>query len=185
MPQTSRTLSPHLQKMKLEMELRGLSPQTLRHYLSRLRLLEKYFNKPAFNVSPDELKQYLYYRIKSGISYSSRVAISNSRIKSFDGKSVSFSWKDYKDGNKSKVMTLGAEESSRRFLLHVLPTRFTKIRHYGILCSRNISSKLSKCMTLAGKSPFRLTAKKYTKTGRSCGSQNIIMFFPKHSCSDP
>jgi len=43
MPQTSRTLSPHLQKMKLEMELRGLSPQTLRHYLSRLRLLGKIF----------------------------------------------------------------------------------------------------------------------------------------------
>jgi hypothetical protein len=117
--------------------------------------------------------------------YTHRVAISNPRIKSFDGKSVSFSWKDYKDGNKSKVMTLEAKEFARRFLLHVLPTGFTKIRHYGIMCSRNIGTKLSRCMKLAGKSSFKFTVKKYTKTCRSCGSQNIIMFFPKLSCSGP
>ena len=56
--------------------------------------------------------------------YTHRVAISNSRMQSFDGESVSFTWRDYKDGNKSKVMTLDAAEFSRRFLLHVLPNRF-------------------------------------------------------------
>lgn len=117
--------------------------------------------------------------------YTHRVAIGNSRILAYDGESVSFSWKDYKDGNISKVMTLDAREFARRFLLHVLPTRFTKIRHYGIMCSRNIGTKLSKCMKLAGKSSFKLTAQKYTKTCCSCGSQNIIMFFPKHSRSSP
>lgn len=93
MPQTSRTLSPHLQKMKLEMELRGLSPQTLQHYLSHLRLLEKHFSKPAFEVSPDELKQYLYYRIKSGISYSS-INISCSAFKLFFNKVLNYNWSD-------------------------------------------------------------------------------------------
>ena len=74
--------------------------------------------------------------------YTHRVAISNSRIQEFDGQSVSFAWKDYKDDNKSKVMTLDAAEFSRRFLLYVLPDRFVKIRYYGLLCSRNIKSKL-------------------------------------------
>ena len=71
MPQNFQTLSSHLQKMKFEMELRGLSPQTQTHYLLQLRLLERHLNKPALEISPDELKLYLYYRIKSGISYSS------------------------------------------------------------------------------------------------------------------
>ena len=78
--------------------------------------------------------------------YTHRVAISNSRILAFDGQSVSFAWRDYRDDNKSKVMTLDASEFTRRFLMHVLPNRFVKIRHYGILCSRNIRSKLFKCI---------------------------------------
>jgi len=73
-----------------------------------------------------------------------------SRILSFDAQSVSFAWKDYKNGNKSKVMTLHAAEFSRRFLLHVLPNRFVKIRHYGMLCSRNIKLKLLKCCPFIG-----------------------------------
>jgi integrase/recombinase XerD len=93
MPQTSRTLSPHLKKMKLEIELRGLSPQTLQLYLSHLRLLEKYINKPAFDVSPDELKQYLYYRIKSGISYSN-INISCNAFKLFFNKVLNYNWSD-------------------------------------------------------------------------------------------
>ena len=69
------------------------------------------FSKKPFK-SPAHVVRYLG-------RYTHRVAISNSRILSFDGQSVSFSWKDYKDGNKSKVMTLDAAEFSRRFLLHV------------------------------------------------------------------
>src|SRR5665648_698005 len=91
--------------------------------------------------------------------YTHRVAISNSRILAFDGESVSFAWRDYKDDNKSKVMTLDASEFTRRFLMHVLPNRFVKIRHYGILCSRNIRSKLSKCMKLTGNKPMHLNIK--------------------------
>ncbi|KLU67846.1 tyrosine recombinase XerD [Desulfosporosinus acididurans] len=93
MPQTSRTLSPHFQKMQIEMELRGLSPQTLQQYFIPLRLLEKHFDKPAFEVSPDELKQYLYHRIKSGISNSS-LNISCSAFKLFFNKVLNYNWSD-------------------------------------------------------------------------------------------
>ncbi|MEL1136582.1 tyrosine-type recombinase/integrase [Desulfitobacterium sp. THU1] len=93
MPQNCQILSPHLQKMKIEMELRGLSSQTQRHYLSHLRMLEKHFNKLAPEVSPDELKLYLYYRIKSGISYSN-INISCNAFKLFFNKVLSLSWSD-------------------------------------------------------------------------------------------
>ena len=108
--------------------------------------------------------------------YTHRVAISNSRILAFDGQSVSFAWRDYKDGNKSKVMKLDATEFCRRFLLHVLPNRFVKIRHYGLLCSRNIKSKLSQCMKMTGTKPLSQTNKirKDDKVCRCCGSTDVI-----------
>lgn len=77
--------------------------------------------------------------------YTHRVAISNSRIQSLEGGKVTFKWKDYKDNNKNKLMTLDALEFIRRFLLHILPQRFIKIRYYGILSNRNRNLKLAKC----------------------------------------
>ena len=69
--------------------------------------------------------------------YTHKVAISNHRIKSVDDGQVTFSWKDYRHGDVQKEMTLHATEFLRRFCQHVLPFRFVKIRHYGILSSRN------------------------------------------------
>ena len=66
-----------------------------------------------------------------------------------DGQ-VSFHWKDYADGQRTKVMCLTAEEFLRRFLLHVLPPRFVRIRHYGILAGRNVYTKLARCRQLLG-----------------------------------
>ena len=66
-----------------------------------------------------------------------RVAISNSRIKNIDNGFITFEYKDYKDNGKIKLMTLTADEFIRRFLLHVLPSKFTKIKHYGLLANRN------------------------------------------------
>ena len=80
--------------------------------------------------------------------YTHRVAISNARIKNFDKDSVTFEYKDYKDKSQKKLMKLAGPEFIRRFLLHVLPSGFTKIRHYGILSSVNISTKLLRCMKL-------------------------------------
>ena len=93
MSQHSQTLSSHLQAMKFEMELRGYSPQTQSHYLCHLRQLEKYTNKPALQVSPDELKQFLHHRIKLGISYSN-INISCNAFKLFFNKVLSFNWSD-------------------------------------------------------------------------------------------
>lgn len=76
--------------------------------------------------------------------YSHRVAIDNRRIQSIDEGIVRFSWKDYKDKSSRKIMELSAEEFIRRFLLHVLPRGFCKIRYFGIFASRNRSSLLQK-----------------------------------------
>jgi hypothetical protein len=65
------------------------------------------------------------------------VAIGNSRLLAFDGNHVSFKWKDYRSNGvaRRKVMTLNADEFMRRFLLHVLPDGFHRIRHYGLFAN--------------------------------------------------
>ena len=83
--------------------------------------------------------------------YSHRVAISNSRLVSMDEDTVSFQWKDYAHGQQTKVMRLTTEEFLRRFLLHVLPKGFVRIRHYGLLASVNVSTKLERCRQLLGR----------------------------------
>ena len=77
-----------------------------------------------------------------------RVAISNQRIVGLDYDQVSFQWRDYKDDNRTKLMALEASEFIRRFLMHVLPSQFVKIRHYGILSNRNRNCKLRLCQKL-------------------------------------
>jgi hypothetical protein len=82
--------------------------------------------------------------------YTHRVAISNSRLVSLVDGRVSFQWKDYADAHRTKVMSLTTEEFIRRFLLHVLPPRFVRIRHYGLHAGRNVSTKLARCRELLG-----------------------------------
>lgn len=80
--------------------------------------------------------------------YTHRVAISDNRIIKVDKNNVSFKWRDYKDNNKQKVMTLKAKEFIRRFTMHILPDRFVKIRHYGILGNRNKQLKFKRCLEI-------------------------------------
>ena len=80
--------------------------------------------------------------------YTHRTAISNNRILDVKDGKVTFKWRDYKDGNRWKVMDLSAEEFLRRFLMHVLPPRFMKIRHYGLLASRDKTKRLALCKRL-------------------------------------
>jgi hypothetical protein len=80
--------------------------------------------------------------------YTHRVAISNKRIVSIEKDTVTFKWRDYKDGSKHKVMTLSADEFIRRFLIHILPNGFMKIRHYGLLGNRNKTTQLRICKQL-------------------------------------
>jgi len=80
--------------------------------------------------------------------YTHRVAISNARILSADDGKVTFKWRDYRDGSKQKTMVLDAVEFIRRFMLHILPTGFMKIRHYGILANRDRHARMDYCKRL-------------------------------------
>ncbi len=80
--------------------------------------------------------------------YTHRVAIANHRLVSFADGQVRFRWRDYAHGNKVKIMTLTGEEFIRRFLLHTLPHRFVRIRHYGLLGNRCRRAKLARCRAL-------------------------------------
>jgi len=81
-------------------------------------------------AGPDQVLSYL-------ARYTHRVAIANSRLVAFDGARVSFKWKDYRLNGiaRQKLMTLDAHEFIRRFLLHVLPDGFHRIRHYGLFAN--------------------------------------------------
>jgi hypothetical protein len=76
--------------------------------------------------------------------YTHRVAIANSRLLDCDNGRVRFRWKDYRARDKSKVMTLDAGEFIRRFLLHVLPDGFRRIRHFGFLANAHRTTKLAR-----------------------------------------
>lgn len=80
--------------------------------------------------------------------YTHRVAISNGRLIALEAGQVRFRYKDYADGSTWKIMQLSAEEFLRRFLLHVLPKRFVRIRHYGLLAGRNVPTRLARCREL-------------------------------------
>jgi len=82
--------------------------------------------------------------------YTHRVAISNGRLTEMSDGKVTFGYKDYSDASKWKAMTIEADEFIRRFLLHVLPKRFTRIRHYGIMAPCNVKTKLERCRELLG-----------------------------------
>lgn len=98
-------------------------------------------------TSPEAVVKYLG-------NYTHRIAISNKRILSVKDGMVSFSWKDYNDGNKNKIMTLKITEFIRRFFLHVVPKKFMRIRHYGILGNRCKGKLLELCRQLiTGKKP--------------------------------
>lgn len=77
--------------------------------------------------------------------YTHRVAISNSRLLKFEQGTVTFRYKDYAKSDRQKTMQLSADEFLRRFVQHVLPAGFVKIRHYGLLANRHRQEKLGTC----------------------------------------
>jgi hypothetical protein len=80
--------------------------------------------------------------------YTHKVALSNHRLLRLEDGKVSFRWNDYRHGNRNKVMTLEATEFLRRFLLHILPDGFVRIRHFGLLANRHRTDNLSLCRQL-------------------------------------
>ena len=85
-------------------------------------------------------------------NYTHRIAISNKRIISYKNGKVTFSWKDRADGNKSKLETLSSMEFMQRYIFHILPKRFVKIRYYGFLASAKRKENLKLCKELIDKS---------------------------------
>lgn len=114
--------------------------------------------------------------------YSFKVAISNERIKNIKDGLITFEYKDYKDNSKIKEMTITAEEFIRRFLLHVLPDNFTKIKHYGLLSNRNKKNNIRLCRLLISRiltNDFisTVTRKFYDFKCIKCGSTNFSYSF--------
>ena len=102
------------------------------------------YAKPPFG-GPEAMLAYLS-------QYTHRVAISNARLVRADAETVAFSWKDYriKIGDRQKIMCLSTGEFIRRFLIHVLPSGFHRIRHYGLLASARRKANIARVRTLLG-----------------------------------
>jgi hypothetical protein len=103
------------------------------------------YAKPAFG-GPTHVLRYL-------ARYTHRVAISNHRLLAFDGERVTFRWRDYAHGNKKRKMTLSATEFLRRFVQHVLPRGFVRVRQYGFLANRCRTANLALSRQLLATTP--------------------------------
>ena len=103
------------------------------------------YSKPPF-AGPRQVLEYLS-------RYTHRVAISNERLLGLERGIVRFRWKDRAHGNRPKIMDLEADEFIRRFLLHVVPAGFVRIRHAGLLANRTRKTKLERCRSLLGQPP--------------------------------
>jgi hypothetical protein len=111
------------------------------------------FSKKPF-AGPQEVLEYIG-------RYTHRVAISNNRIVNVQDGKVTFTYRDRKNNDTLKLKTLDAGEFIKRFLLHVLPEGFMKIRHFGFLSNRHKKEKVQLCRELIGdKSPFPERTKK-------------------------
>ena len=129
-------------RLRFHGELQRLSsPHAFTQYLAPLRDSEwvVYAKKPF--GGPDRVLDYLG-------RYTHRVAISNNRLEELKDGQVRFTYKDYKHEQRRKVMTISADEFLRRFLLHILPDSFQRIRHYGLLGNRRRAENLARCREL-------------------------------------
>jgi hypothetical protein len=117
--------------------------RTFRRFLTSTRKSEwVVYAKPPF-AGAEQVLEYVG-------RYTHRVAISNDRLLGMEEGRVRFRWKDYRHHNKQKTMTLTADEFIRRFLLHLLPSGFQRIRYFGLLGNRYRAAKLAKCRQLLG-----------------------------------
>lgn len=122
-------------------------------HLNELQQLEKLLNRTVRDDwvvyckrpfgGPQQVLKYL-------ARYTHRVAIANSRLVSYQNGFVRFRWKDYRSGSETRVMKLKDVDFIRRFLQHVLPTGFVRIRHHGFLANRNRRDNLKRCRDLLG-----------------------------------
>jgi Putative transposase/Transposase zinc-binding domain len=156
-----RVLSRYFRRRFLELFLQAFEEGALKFFgiLEPLRERQKFL---AY-VEPVQRKEWVVYakapfagpeQVLDYVGrYTHRVAISNNRLLSLKDSQVTFKWKDYRDGDAQKTMTLSAEEFIRRFLLHVLPCGFHRIRYYGFMGNRCRQASLETCRRLLDMSP--------------------------------
>ena len=143
-------------------------------------ILKKYKNISVFNhfKNAQYQKDWVVYTkepfdtaekvVKYLGKYTHRIAISNQRIISLKDGKVSFWWKDYKDNNRQKIMKLDIVEFIRRFLLHIFPHKYVRIRYFGILSNSNKTEKLTTC--------FRLLGERWEKQSVPLGVAACLLF---------
>jgi hypothetical protein len=162
-----RVLSRLFRRLFLELFMKAFNQDQLKFYgktghLSNpelfSKLIEKCFKtewvvyaKPPFG-GPEKVLDYLG-------RYTHRIAISNNRLLRLEDGKVTFTWRNYQHGNKLQTMTLQAEEFIRRFMLHVLPSGFMRIRYFGFLSNRHRTRKLSHCRDLLHQKAAKSTLK--------------------------
>jgi Putative transposase/Transposase zinc-binding domain len=112
---------------------------TFLRYIAPIKDWVVYAKRPF--AGPEEVLKYV-------ARYTHRIAITNNRLLDINDGKVQFRWKDYRDGNHHKTMTLDADEFIRRFLLHILPDGFQRIRYFGFLANRYRAEKLALCRQL-------------------------------------
>src|SRR6266436_6833673 len=166
-------------------------PASFRQWLVPLRSCEwvVYAKRPF--AGPEQVLEYLS-------RYTHRVAISNSRLIGFDDRGVTFRWKDYraKGRTRYKTMTLAAGEFIRRFLLHVLPTGFHRIRHYGLLANAGRRENLALARVLLNQPAPPLAESNQASAAsapptfvcRHCGAPMIVIQMlprPRHIRAPP
>ena len=117
----------------------------LRHIAPARKTEWVVYSKAPF-AGPEQVLAYV-------ARYTHPVSISNDRLLDIEGGKVRFRWKDYRDGNRQKIMTLDGGEFIRRFLVHVLPDGFHRIRYYGFLGNCHRARKLALCRELLGMAP--------------------------------
>ncbi|MHB1426995.1 MAG: IS91 family transposase [Gemmataceae bacterium] len=127
-------------RLTFEGQLEPLAaPHIFAEELVRLRAKKwVVYSKAPFSGGPEQVLDYLG-------RYTHRTGISNHRIQGVSEGGVTFSYRDRKDGNAEKTLTVSGHEFLRRFLLHVVPKRFQRIRHYGFLASRSKTNELAAC----------------------------------------
>ncbi len=156
-------------KLRFHGQLQHLSdPASFARYLAPLRKSKwVVYAKPPFG-GPERVLDYLG-------RYTHRVAISNHRLQQLNDGRVTFAYKDYKDEHRQKLMTLSADEFLRRFLLHVLPEGFQRIRHYGLFSNRHRAENLARCRELLGISaPVAPSPQDYCERYRQLTGQDLL-----------
>lgn len=119
------------------------TPARFERYLQELRGTGWVVYAKAPFADPERVVRYLG-------RYTHRVALTNGRLLAVGDGEVRFTYKDYRDGERQKVLTLSAAEFIRRFLCHVLPPEFVRLRHYGLLANGRREAKLRRCRELLG-----------------------------------